>query len=332
MKKRISTETGIKESGLRLTRITAPVAILAMFMQAMPVFPAINNTVTVNANGPSGALPPQTANESVDVADDAPVVQVVKTFTFAPGGDVNNNGLADAGDSIIYNYVVTNTGNVTLSDVNVTDILDNAVGAPISISPPTGVTTDNGSAAAGQVGDSNDATTPGGPWDRLGPLDVITFTATYVIQPGDISGAGGGSGPTAGDNDIDSTAQVTGTYVPAIGPAIPVNDTDTEAVPLNVAPLLFVDKVASDTTDVAAGDVVTYTYTVRNDGNVPLTNVVLSDTHKGVVGALTPAFQAWVTQNGSTVTGNTINTLNPGAEATFTASYTVVQSDIDNLQ
>ncbi len=322
---------------IKKTRLLTSVAVVGILLQNQFAGAAITNTVTANATAPSGPLPPVTANESVDVANPIVNASIVKTWSFAPGGDVNNNGLVDAGDTVAYTYLVTNTGNVSLSNVDVTDIADEAVGAPIAITQPTLVTTDSGTvppaqlAAAGQLNDSSN--TAGGSWDVLGPQDVITFTATYVVQAGDLTS------PGAADSDIDSTARVTGTYVPATGPSVALatggTREDSEAVPLNIAPVLFVDKVASDTTDVAAGDVITYTYTVRNDGNVPLTTVTLSDVHNGnngVPGTLAPAFQNFTINTGSTNTGNTINTLQPGDEAIFTATYVVKQSDINNLQ
>jgi hypothetical protein len=45
-----------------------------------------------------------------------------------------------------------------------------------------------------------------------------------------------------------------------------------------------------------------------------------------------PVFASWTTQNGSTVSGNTITLLNPGAVAVFTGTYTITQSDVDTLQ
>jgi uncharacterized repeat protein (TIGR01451 family) len=334
--------TNFKEAGMQQKnklgrRIAASTAALSLVLCNPGAFAAINNTVTASGTSPAGAIS-QNANESVDVANPIVNASIVKTWSFTPSGDVNNNGLVDAGDTIQYTYVVTNTGNVTLSNVDATDIADDAAGAPISITTPTLVTTDSGTAApgqqaaAGQTNDSSDAgNTTDGDWETLGPSDSIVFTATYVVQPGDLTAT------TSTDGDIDSTARVTGTYVPATGPSVPLatggTREDTEAVPLNIAPALFVDKVASDTTDVAAGDTITYTYTVRNDGNVPLTNVTLADTHNGVAGALVPAFQSFTVNNGgSTNTGNTLSLLAPGDEAEFTATYVVTQTDINNRQ
>lgn len=280
-----------------------------------------DNTVTVSGTAPGNVPVTSNDTENVDVIDALPTVSVVKTYTFAPGGDVNSNGLYDAGDTIAYTYTVTNAGNVTLTNVKVTDAHDGVGTAPVIV-VPVSVTTD-----AGAAGDSTDTVPADDNWGTLGPQDVITFTSTYTVVNGDITGAGGGSGPSEPDGSINNTATVTSDFG-----ATPVSSTDAVALPLNILPSLQVSKVASDTTNVAVGDVITYTYTVTNNGNVPITNVTLSDTHKGVVGALTPTFSSWTTQNGSTITGNNINTLEPGSVAVFTATYTVTQNDVDTLQ
>ena len=290
-------------------------------------FATINNTVTVKGTPPSGPVDSVTSSttKTVDVVNSAPTIAVVKSWVFAPGGDVNGNGLADAGDKLVYSYLVTNTGNVTLNQVAVTDA-HQGVGAPLTIVTPTAVTTDNGSAGAGTLGDSVDnALVNDGNWDKLGPDDVITFTSTYTVVPGDLTA------PTSADGLLDSTATATGTYT-GNPPPVPVSATSSVSVPLHVAPALLVSKTATPDTNVPAGTLVTYTYTVTNSGNVPITNVTLADTHKGVPGALVPAFVSFTTNTGSTNSGNTLTLLQPGDVATFTATYTVTQNDVDTLQ
>ena len=102
-----------------------------------PAFATINNTVTVKATPPGGPADSvtATANKSVDVQDAAPAITVVKSWTFAPGGDLNSNGLADAGDKIAYDYVVTNSGNVTLDQVTVSDAHQGVGAAPVILTP-----------------------------------------------------------------------------------------------------------------------------------------------------------------------------------------------------
>jgi hypothetical protein len=304
----------------------APLAILLAASQLPHAYAAIVNTVTATGTAPGGPVGGVTANdgESVDVADDAPTIAVVKTFTFAPGGDLNGNGSVDPGDIVAYTYTVTNNGNVTLQNVSLADAHD-GVGAALAIVTPTTVTTDAGSAPAGTLNDSADSGSADNDWDTLGPGDVITFTSIYTVVPGDLIAA------TSNDGDIDSTVTATGNYNPGTGNIV-VNANSSVAVPLTITPSLQVAKVADDATDVVAGQLITYTYTVTNNGNVPISNVALADTHNGTAGALVPAFQSFTTNTGSTNTGNTITILQPGDVAIYTASYTVTQNDIDTRQ
>jgi uncharacterized repeat protein (TIGR01451 family) len=299
---------------------------LMLFAGLETALAEVSNTVTATGNPPSGPPITSTATEDVDVEDAAPTIEVVRSWSFAPGGDVNGNGLVDAGDQIIYSYAVHNNGNVTLRDVTANDVHD-GTGAPLTMVVPTSVTTDNGSAAAGTLNDSSDVlANSDGDWDVLGPDDYITFVSgPYTVVPGDLAAL------TSSDGDIDGTVTAAGSYDPGTG-ATTVNGTGSAPVPLNIVPSLAVSKVASSDTNVPAGTVITYTYRVRNNGTVPITGVTLSDTHKGVLNALTPTFASWVTNTGSTNTGNTINTLAPGDEAEFTATYTVTQADVDTLQ
>jgi uncharacterized repeat protein (TIGR01451 family) len=304
-------------------------ALLATSVLALTPFVAqasIDNTVTVTGTapgGPAGGIT-ATSNETVDVVNDAPLVTLVKTWIFAPGGDVDNDGQVDPGDTVRYVYTVTNSGNVTLESVGVGDT-DDGVGPPLSILVPTSVTTDNGSAPAGTLNDSTDTNVTDALWGRLGPGDVITFLSDYVVQPGDFTAT------TSTDGDIDSTATATGTYLPGPSAQIVTSNSGT-AVPLQLTPSLQVAKLADDDTEVIAGQVIVYTYTVTNNGNVPVNTVSLADTHNGVAGALTPAFQSFTTNTGSTNTGNIINVLQPGDVAVYTASYTVTQADVDTRQ
>jgi uncharacterized repeat protein (TIGR01451 family) len=305
-----------------------PLGLLAAASIFQPANAAVTNTVSVTATAPSGAPGgvTGTASATVDVQDAAPAIDVVRSWSFAPGGDVNNNGLVDAGDQIVYSYVVHNGGNVTLKDVSAADVHD-GTGAPLAVVTPVSVTTDNGSSGAGTVNDSSDVgANSDGDWDVLGPDDVITFVSQpYTVLPGDLSA------PSSSDNDIDGTVTATGNYDPGTGNTS-VSGTSSVAVPLNIIPKLVVTKVASQTTNVAAGAPVTYTYRVKNDGTVPISNVTLHDTHKGVLDALVPSFASWVTNTGSSVVGNTITLLAPGDEAEFTATYIVTQNDVDTLQ
>jgi uncharacterized repeat protein (TIGR01451 family) len=83
-------------------------------------------------------------------------------------------------------------------------------------------------------------------------------------------------------------------------------------VTLEPNPSIDMVKSASQST-YALGDVITYTFTVTNNGTVTLTNVSVSDPLAGL-SAIAPA---------------SVATLAPGATQVFTATYTFTQDDVD---
>ncbi len=136
--------------------------------------------------------------------------------------------------------------------------------------------------------------------------------------------------------DITNTATVTGTHDgnPVFAGPVTVN---VPVTPQNST--LVVTKTADDTTDVIAGQTVTYTYTVENSGNVTLTSVSLGDSHNGSGSNPVPLSGVISTDSAplnDSTDGNTADsvwdTLAPGDIVTFTSTYVVTQDDIDNRQ
>jgi len=107
------------------------------------------------------------------------------------------------------------------------------------------------------------------------------------------------------------------------------------------APSLTVTKIADDDTDVIVGQVITYTYTITNDGNQTISDISLSDNVTAGSGTVPApdADTATLTDNGTTGDSTNLSTgdnvwdsLAPGDVLTVTATYTVTQSDVDILQ
>src|SRR4029434_1783076 len=136
------------------------------------------------------------------------------------------------------------------------------------------------------------------------PAPSQTFNTSYTLTQADLDRAGN----AGSDGDIDNTATADSNETPPTA--------DSEQVPLVYNPAIAIDKVFvnvtggdGDTLADAPGDVLNYTVTVTNTGNVTLTGVTVQDPLTG--------------QNISGVT------LAPGASQTFNTSYTLTQADLD---
>lgn len=101
-----------------------------------------------------------------------PSFNVIKSAT--PNTDVS------VGQIISYTYTITNNGNVDISDLSLSDD-HNGSGTPPMPDANTAVLTDTA-----PMGDSVNTVTADGDWDVLGPGDVLTIQATYIVTQNDI--------------------------------------------------------------------------------------------------------------------------------------------------
>ena len=136
------------------------------------------------------------------------------------------------------------------------------------------------------------------------PGETATFTATLTVTQEQVDAG-----------SIQNTASVTGT--PPSGPAVVDDDTLTITGP-TPAPALTLTKTA-DKASYAPGDTVTYTFEAKNTGNVTLTAVSVSDPFPGLSAV------SWQSNSNGSAQG----TLLPGETATFTATLTVTQEQVD---
>ncbi|WP_299524415.1 gliding motility-associated C-terminal domain-containing protein, partial [Winogradskyella sp.] len=202
-------------------------------------------------NDPTGLDDP-TVTEIIQV----PMISLIKTTL--PLTDTNGDGIEGSlGDLISYVFVVENTGNVTLTNIQVEDLLPglNLVGGPIAQLLP-------------------------------GEIDNSTFTATYEITQIDLDigsvtnsasvrseGPGGDLGDPSDDvEDISDDPNDPNDDDPN-GDGDPDDPTVT---PVNSIFDLEVTKEVDETRPVV-GDEVTFTIEVANIGNVTATNVVIDE-------------------------------------------------------
>ena len=153
-------------------------------------------------------------------------------------------------------------------------------------------------------GDRNNLSAIACPETTLVSGQVETCTATYTVTQADVDAG-----------ILTNTADVTGTP-PSGTPLDPVSS-NTVTVHIPASPALSIVKTA-DVTAAAVGEKITYTFTVTNTGNVTITDPQVADTGFTGHGALS---------NVVCPTGPL--TLAPRQVETCTATYTVVQADID---
>jgi hypothetical protein len=132
----------------------------------------------------------------------------------------------------------------------------------------------------------------------LAPGKSETFTATYEVTEADI---------LAGSVINEATAT-------ADGPVPPVIDPDKEENPTeDPKGHLTISKTTTSSPNLARGyvldEVIRYSITVLNDGNVTISDITVTDELTG---------DEW-----------TIDALKPGESQTFAASYTVTQADVN---
>ena len=243
-----------------------------------------------------------------------PSIEAVKT------ADISGvSSPAIAGNAINYTITVTNNGDVDLSSIALADVLSNVDGASSS-QTPVFVSSSGGS-----------------PLGTLVAGESATYQFSYAITQADIDSESisntvtatanaftGGTVSDVSDDNDDADGNTTN---------------DPTVTPLPGSPSITVTKLANDITNVVAGQTITYSYRVTNNGNQTISNVQLSDTHNGSGPPPVPSNEALETDvgtlgdsNDTTANNGIWDTLSPGDTVLFTADYTVTQQDLDTLQ
>lgn len=190
--------------------------------------------------------------------------------------DVNGNELKDQGDTQVFQFTVENSGDLALHGITVNDTYG-PVTCPVDTLAP----------GASTVCTSN----------------AYTFTGADVTA-GKATDQATASGFPPSTIATDLSAKVT---------SAPSHPTE---VPLQQAtPSVELTYGATPATVAKAGETVTYSYTVKNSGNVKISGVEIYNSLNGVTSA---------------DCGDTTQLVAPGNSVACTATYVVTQDDIDN--
>ncbi len=264
-------------------------------------------TAGVGTGTQSFATRLQSNSATETVIREIPAITLVKaagTPSVAAGG---NPTLTDGGDTISYSYTVTNSGNVQLNGVSITD-----TGPTFNGIPGTGTLSAFSPAIA-----------------TIPVSGSQVFTATYTLSQADVDNSVGAA------NAVENTATASGASAGGV-PATSNASTAQTTIPGGAN--ITVTKTASQDTNVPAGVTITYTYRVTNTGNTTVSNISLSDSHNGSGPPPSPSGEVLFADNG--ITGDSTDSggdgvwdiLGPGDVVEFTGTYQVTQVDVDTLQ
>ncbi|NRT10776.1 PKD-like domain-containing protein [Flavobacterium sp. 14A] len=252
------------------------------------------NTATASGKAPNGSTVTDASDDPSTIADnDATVTKLtqdaqmtlLKTSVFK---DENGNGFPEVGETIDYIFNVKNNGNVTLNDIKISDPLITISGGPVTLLP--------------------------------NKLDVVTFKGSYTLTLNDINVGTVINSATATAKDPNGDVVTALSDDPTNSSNVDTNGDghpdDKTVTKLKANPKLSVSKTGvfndRNADGIAqVGEQITYTFDVKNIGNVTLSNITITD--------------ALVTISGGPIT------LNPTQNdtTTFTAIYTIKQSDLD---
>ena len=246
------------------------------------------NTVTAEFEGGK----PFEDEDTVEVED--PVLD----YTFAKKASYpeHENGMVKAGESIQYTITVTNTGNQTLKNIQIKDTL-RAAGVISNIQREGVTVITNGQETTFVIA-------------SLAPNTTTQITYEYVVLDADkgttVSNAVVGSDPKNPDEDKPGE----GTETTVEDPKLEVTKTVT-AITAGDGTQKALDAKAS------LNDTITYQVTVKNAGNVVLTNAVIEDSLADIELA-----------DGSNFA---LGTLAVGEEKTVTYTYKVKEADLGSV-
>ncbi len=253
---------------------------------------AVEDTATAGGVDLLGVSSPSASGSLVVPAEPAnPELSLAKHGTVTPAADQDD---IRVGDTINYSYVVTNTGDVTLTSFAVVDPTLGSVTCPAPAPP------------------------------GLAPGASATCTADdpYTVVQADIDNGGATDQATATGADANgsSTSSATASDTNPSNPDPKVSMVKTATV-----------TPAADQHGAQIGDKISYSFVVTNTGNVDLTSVAVTDTSLGAVSCPIPAPPGLAPGASETCTGELDHIVSLGDEAAGSVTNTATATGTDGL-
>ena len=302
--------------GTLLPNETATYTATVNVTQEVVNYGGVKNRVTVTALDPNDVsitdlsddgndVDGNTTNDyTVDPITRTPLLDVTKTSSVV---DNNGDGITGLGDTINYEILVNNTGNVNLSSIDLTDYLTTASNVSIDL-------------LEGPIFSSSSAESDS---DNLLVGETATYTASYIITQESVDSGGV-------HNSVTVTADTLYNTISDVSDDGDDTDGNTEDDPteisitrsssLDVTKTVIINDLDNDGLP-GVNDLAAYTITIVNTGNASLTDFNLVDVLTDFSGNILELDAPPVTEGG--------DTLLPGATLTYTTSYTIDQSDVD---
>ncbi len=236
---------------------------------------------------PVGGGPAVTATDPTEVI--VPCISLEKGSSL----DLGVDGVASMGDIITYSYTVTNCGNATLTNVDITEVQALFTGTgnlpnPSAVNPSTLAPGNSGTAIATYA------------------ITQADINAGFVDNQASVVGDDPAGQAVEDDSDTSNPADTNETG----GPDDPTN------TPIDNEANISIVKSATDGSDiqyVLEGNTATFEITVTNTGSITLDNITVTD-------PLSPNCD-----------NSIIGTLNPGQSSTYTCTIANVTADFTNV-
>ncbi|MDC0342146.1 gliding motility-associated C-terminal domain-containing protein, partial [Flavobacteriaceae bacterium] len=216
---------------------------------------SVTNTATVTGVTSTGVVVSDISDDDILTQDDPTItplcnLAVIALIKTAILGDENGDGCIDLGETIIYDFVVTNLGNVPLTQVIVTDPMVTVQGGPVTI--------------------------------LAGESDTESFFAIYTVTQDDVENG------QISNQAIAEGLDPSGNVVNDLSDDNSNFENDSTVSILCQDPSIFLEKegVFNDENNSGFADVgetISYYFTVTNTGNLILFNITVEDPLPGLV-------------------------------------------------